>query len=153
MSGGPTPQRTPTNTRTHHTFRLDEHLVEVARKGMKRSYFGNTAAFVEAAFKQYAEAYEYAIQSMPIWKSALTSAPKEIREASELYPPFLHYQFSSAKSHTSQDQGYYIRIRHFSSGDTAMVEVCSSDPKVVVMPLVELTPIYCCRDIFNELSR
>lgn len=121
--------------------------------GIKRTYLGNRAALVESMLIQYASAYDYAKESRPIWKSALTTAPVEIRAAAETYPPFLHYQFSSAKSHTEQEQGYYIRIRHFSSDTTAIAEVYSPEPKVIAVQLTELTPIYCCRDIVNELSR
>ena len=48
---------------------------------------------------------------------------------------------------------YFIRIRHFSSDTTAIAEVYSPEPKVISVQLAELTPIYCCRDIVNELNR
>jgi hypothetical protein len=135
------------------SFRLDIPTVESVSIGIRRTYFGNMAAFVEAMLMQYASAYDYAKESMPIWSTALTSAPEGIKKAAEVYPPFLHYQFSGMKSHTEQEQGYFIRIRHFSSDTTAIAEVYSPEPKVIAVQLTELTPIYCCRDIVNELNR
>lgn len=136
-----------------YSFRLDVPTMDSVAKGIKRTYFGNSAALIESMLQQYASAYDYAIQSMPIWSAALTSAPKEIKAAAEAYPPFLHYQFASTKNHTEQEQGYYIRIRHFSSHSTAIAEVYSPQPKVVAVQLADITPIYCSRDIVNELNR
>ena len=127
--------------------------METVGKGIRRSYLGNTAALVEFMLMQYASAYDYALASMPIWTTALTSAPQEIKEAANAYPPFLHYQFSSMKSHTEQPQGYFIRIRHFSSDATVVAEVYCPEPKVIALSLSEITPIYCSRDIVNELNR
>ena len=135
------------------SFRLDTPTMESVSMGIRRTYFGNMAAFVETMLMQYASAYDYAKESMPIWSTALTSAPDGIKKAAETYPPFLHYQFSGMKSHTEQEQGYFIRIRHFSSDTTAIAEVYSPEPKVISVQLTDLTPIYCCRDIVNELNR
>jgi hypothetical protein len=135
------------------SFRLDTPTMESVSMGIRRTYFGNMAAFVETMLMQYASAYDYAKESMPIWSTALTSAPDGIKRAAETYPPFLHYQFSGMKSHTEQEQGYFIRIRHFSSDTTAIAEVYSPEPKVISVQLADLTPIYCCRDIVNELNR
>jgi hypothetical protein len=135
------------------SFRLDTPTMESVSMGIRRTYFGNMAAFVETMLMQYASAYDYAKESMPIWSTALTSAPDGIKKAAETYPPFLHYQFSGMKSHTEQEQGYFIRIRHFSSDTTAIAEVYSPEPKVISVQLADLTPIYCCRDIVNELNR
>jgi hypothetical protein len=135
------------------SFRLDTPTMESVSMGIRRTYFGNMAAFVETMLMQYASAYDYAKESMPIWNTALTSAPDGIKRAAETYPPFLHYQFSGMKSHTEQEQGYFIRIRHFSSDTTAIAEVYSPEPKVISVQLADLTPIYCCRDIVNELNR
>lgn len=152
-NGHSAPHRVYSKSRLHYTFRLDSSTMETIEKGIRRSYFGNRAAFVEAMLMQYASAYEYAKESMPIWSTALTSAPDGIKRAAETYPPFLHYQFSGMKSHTEQEQGYFIRIRHFSSDTTAIAEVYSPEPKVIAVQLSELTPIYCSRDIVNELNR
>lgn len=135
------------------SFRLDTPTMESVSMGIRRTYFGNMAAFVETMLMQYASAYDYAKESMPIWNTALTSAPDGIKKAAETYPPFLHYQFSGMKSHTEQEQGYFIRIRHFSSDTTAIAEVYSPEPKVISVQLSDITPIYCCRDIVNELNR
>ena len=135
------------------SFRLDTPTMESVSMGIRRTYFGNMAAFVETMLMQYASAYDYAKESMPIWNTALTSAPDGIKRAAETYPPFLHDQFSGMKSHTEQEQGYFIRIRHFSSDTTAIAEVYSPEPKVISVQLADLTPIYCCRDIVNELNR
>lgn len=135
------------------SFRLDTPTMESVSMGIRRTYFGNMAAFVETMLMQYASAYDYAKESMPIWSTALTSAPDGIKKAAETYPPFLHYQFSGMKSHTEQEQGYFIRIRHFSSDTTAIAEVYSPEPKVISVQLADLAPIYCCRDIVNELNR
>ncbi len=135
------------------SFRLDTPTMESVSMGIRRTYFGNMAAFVETMLMQYASAYDYAKESMPIWSTALTSAPDGIKRAAETYPPFLHYQFSGMKSHTEQEQGYFIRIRHFSSDTTAIAEVYSPEPKVISVQRAELPPIYCCRDSVNELNR
>lgn len=147
------PLRAYSNLRIRYSFRIDGEAMERVQKAIKRVYFGNTAALVETMVVQYATAYDYATQSMPIWKTALVNAPEEIKKAAEQYPPFLHYQFSSAKSHTAQEQGYFIQIRHFSTKDTAVVELRTTEPKTMVVPLSDLSPLYCCRDIVNELNR
>lgn len=152
-NGHRTPHRVYSKSRTVYYFRLDIPTMETIDRAIRRTYFGNSAALVEAMLMQYASAYDYAKESMPIWSTALTTAPKEIKAAAETYPPFLHYQFSDTKSHTEQEQGYFIRIRHFSSDTTAIAEVYSPEPKVIAVQLSELTPIYCCRDIVNELNR
>jgi hypothetical protein len=71
----------------------------------------------------------------------------------ESYVPRLDNEAFDDTPHTEQEQGYFIRIRHFSSDTTAIAEVYSPEPKVISVQLAELTPIYCCRDIVNELNR
>ena len=152
-NGRSAPRRTYSKSRLHYTFRLNTLTMDSVANGIRRTYFGNMAAFVEDTMLQYASAFDYAVQSMPIWTTALTSAPQEIQKAAESYPPFLHYQFSSMKSHGEQEQGYFIRIRHFSSATTVVAEVYSPEGKTVTLQLADIAPLYCCRDIMHELNR